>query len=44
MYNIRYIVVGNSELSTYQVDQNKFDEHLEKVFDSNTVDIYEVKP
>jgi len=25
MYNIRYIVVGNSELSTYQVDQNKFD-------------------
>ena len=44
MYNIRYIVVGNTELSTYQVDQNKFDEHLEKVFDSQTVDIYEVTP
>ncbi len=44
MYNIRYIVVGNTELSTYQVDQNKFDEHLKKVFDSQTVDIYEVMP
>lgn len=44
MYNIRYIVVGNTEQSTYQVDQNKFDERLTKVFDSQTVDIYEVKP
>ncbi len=44
MYNIRYIVVGNTELSTYQVDQSKFDDHLEKVFDSQTVDIYEVMP
>ncbi len=44
MYNIRYIVVGNTELSTYQVDQGKFDEHLVKVFDSQTVDIYEVMP
>ncbi len=44
MYNIRYIVLGNTELSTYQVDQGKFDEHLEKVFDSQTVDIYEVMP
>ena len=44
MYNIRYIVVGSTELNTYQVDINKFDEHLEKVFDSQTVDIYEVKP
>lgn len=44
MYNIRYIVVGNTEMSTYQVDQYKFDEHLEKVFDSQTVDIYEVRP
>ena len=44
MYNIRYIVLGNTELSTYQVDQGKFDEHLEKVFDSPTVDIYEVMP
>ncbi len=44
MYNIRYIVVGNTELSTYQVDQGKFDEHLEKVFDSQSVDIYEVMP
>ena len=44
MYNIRYIVLGNTERSTYQVDQNKFDEHLEKVFESQTVDIYEVRP
>lgn len=44
MYNIRYIVVGNTELSTYQVDQGKFDEHLDKVFDSQSVDIYEVMP
>jgi len=44
MYNIRYIVLGNTERSTYQVDQNKFDEYLEKVFDSQTVDIYEVRP
>lgn len=44
MYNIRYIVVGNTELSTYQVDQGKFDEHLDKVFDSQSVDIYEVTP
>ncbi len=28
MYNIRYIVVGNTELSTYQVDQGKFDDLL----------------
>jgi uncharacterized membrane protein len=44
MYNIRYIIVGNTERDTYQVDQGKFDEHLEKVFDSQTVDIYEVMP
>jgi len=44
MYNIRYIVLGNTERSTYQVDQNKFDEHLEKVFESQTVVIYEVMP
>jgi len=44
MYNIRYIVVGNTERNTYQMDQSKFDAHLVKVFDSQTVDIYEVKP
>ena len=44
MYNIRYIVVGDNERGTYQVDLNKFDEHLDKVYDSQTVDIYEVKP
>ncbi len=44
MYNIRYIVVGNTERSTYQVDQNKFDEHLEKMFESQSVVIYEVLP
>ena len=44
MYNIRYIVVGNTERNTYKMDQSKFDAHLVKVFDSQTVDIYEVKP
>jgi len=37
-------VVGNTERNTYQMDQSKFDAHLVKVFDSQTVDIYEVKP
>lgn len=44
MYNIRYVVVGNFERQTYQVDLAKFEENLVKVFDSQTVDIYEVKP
>lgn len=43
LYNIRYIVVGELERQTYQVDETKFDENMTKVFDTATVDIYEVR-
>jgi len=42
LYNIRYIVVGELERQTYQVEETKFEENLVKVFDTATVDIYEV--
>ena len=42
LYNIRYIVVGELERQTYQVEETKFEENLLKVFDTATVDIYEV--
>ena len=43
LYNIKYIVVGELERQTYQVDETKFEVNMKKVFDSTTVDIYEVK-
>lgn len=43
LYNIRYIVVGELERQTYQVDETKFEENMVKVFDTATVDIYEVR-
>lgn len=43
LYNIRYVVVGELERQTYQLDERKFEENLIKVFDSTTVDIYEVR-
>lgn len=43
MYNIRYIVVGELERQTYMVDESKFEANLVKVFDTNSVDIYEVR-
>lgn len=43
MYNIRYIVVGEFERQTYNVDESKFEANLVKVFDTNKVDIYEVR-
>jgi YYY domain-containing protein len=42
LYNIRYIVVGDLERQTYQLDDTKFDENMTKVFDTDTVDIFEV--
>ena len=42
LYNVRYIVVGELERQTYQVDEEKFAANMDKVFDSATVDIYEV--
>jgi len=43
LYNIRYIVVGELERQTYQVDDTKFEENMNKVLNTATVDIYEVK-
>ena len=42
MYNIRYIYVGDLELTTYAVNQSKFDENLNIVFQNSGVTIYEV--
>ena len=41
-YNIRYIVVGELERQTYSVEADKFDDNLEKVFETESLDIYEV--
>jgi uncharacterized membrane protein len=41
MYNIRYIVVGNLEYATYQVNEEKFTENLEIAFQQGSVTIYE---
>ncbi len=43
LYNIRYIVMGELERQTYQVDETKFADNMIKVFDTATVDIYEVR-
>lgn len=42
-YNIRYIVVGNLERQTYQLEESKFGENMNKVLDTASVDIYEVR-
>ena len=41
-YNIRYIVVGNLERNTYQVNEEKFNSFLKSVFQQGNVTIYEV--
>jgi uncharacterized membrane protein len=41
-YNIRYIVVGNLERSTYHVNEEKFNRFLQPVFQQGNVTIYEV--
>lgn len=41
-YKIRYVVVGGLERSTYKVSEAKFQTHLNKVFESGSVVIYEV--
>ncbi|MEA4810950.1 MAG: DUF2298 domain-containing protein [Anaerolineaceae bacterium] len=40
-YNIRYIYLGPLEASTYKVSDKKFEQHLNLVFDSGSVKIYE---
>ena len=42
MYNIRYIYLGNLERATYDVQEEKFDQHLALVFDQGTVMIFQV--
>jgi YYY domain-containing protein len=41
-YRIRYIVVGNLERSTYRVNEEKFNNFLQPVFQQGSVAIYEV--
>jgi uncharacterized membrane protein len=41
-YNIRYIVVGNLERTTYQVNEEKFNRFLKPVFQQGNVTVYEV--
>jgi len=41
-YNIRYIVVGNLERTTYQVNEEKFNRFLKPIFQQGNITIYEV--
>jgi YYY domain-containing protein len=41
-YNIRYIVVGNLERTTYQVNEDKFNRFLKPVFQQGNITVYEV--
>ncbi len=41
LYKIRYIVIGDLERTTYQVDETKFQTNLPVVFENNRVRIYE---
>jgi uncharacterized membrane protein len=40
-YNIRYIYVGPLEASTYKLDDEKFSTHLQLVFETGSVKIFE---
>ena len=41
-YNIRYVVIGGLERSTYKVNEDKFKSHLKPVFSVNNTVIYEI--
>ncbi|MBK9924538.1 MAG: hypothetical protein IPP66_04525 [Anaerolineales bacterium] len=41
-YNIRYIVVGNLERTSYRVNEEKFNNFLKPVFQQGSITIYEV--
>ena len=41
-YNVRYVVVGNLERTTYRVNEEKFNNFLKPVFQQGNVTIYEV--
>lgn len=40
-YNVRYVVVGNLERTTYRVNEAKFNNFLQPVFQQGSVTIYE---
>lgn len=42
-YQIRYIYIGDLEKSTYQVNETKFIDRLNKVFSNSTSSIYEIQ-
>jgi uncharacterized membrane protein len=39
-YQIKYVYVGDLEIRTYALDESKFQEHLQLVFDSPGARIY----
>ena len=41
-YQIRYIVVGNLERTTYQVNEEKFSRFLKPIFQQGSITVYEV--
>jgi uncharacterized membrane protein len=41
-YEIRYVFIGTLEQREYRVEEEKFQIHMDKVFQSETVSIYEV--
>ena len=41
-YNIKYVYIGNLERSTYTVDEEKFGQFLQKIYQQGSVTIYEV--
>jgi uncharacterized membrane protein len=41
-YQVRYVVVGNLERSTYRVSEAKFTQHLRPVFTQGNIVIFEV--
>lgn len=43
-YNIRYIYLGSVEHNTYAVADGKFNNHLQKIFENESVSIFEYTP
>jgi uncharacterized membrane protein len=41
-YNIKYVYIGNLERSTYPVNEEKFGQFLQKIYQQGSVTIYEV--
>ena len=40
-YSIRYIIVGSKEYEIYQVDDQKFRQHLPIIFENQDITIFE---